>query len=320
MILQGIDFGLVHVASGAVGYFGEGYPFHRWLGPLRPDFGGATLVTKTATAFPREGNMAYRDDGLTPRSSFPDCIVIGWWHGCVLNSVGLGNPGLERLIDLGRWQRQESPFLISVATVSDDRAGRWNEFSQVVRLLRDRCGEFSAPFGIQLNLSCPNCIPSSKSSVQEVQKLMRLARQGLSGVPVMLKLSVVTRPEEAAELVGQSGCDALCVSNTVPWGSFPRRIDWSGIFGRDDSPLSQFGGGGLSGAPLLPLVREWLVEAKEIGLDCPVCAGGGILSPGDAESLFDCGADAISLGSVAILRPWRVGKIARQFLRQGKES
>ena len=100
--------------------------------------------------------------------------------------------------------------------------------------------------------------------------------------------------------------DLLCISNTIPWGTMPDRINWKKLFGSATSPLEKFGGGGLSGAPLLPLVFEWVTNARAAGLTCPLNAGGGILAPNDAEALFDAGADSVFIGSMAILRPWRV--------------
>jgi dihydroorotate dehydrogenase (NAD+) catalytic subunit len=125
-------------------------------------------------------------------------------------------------------------------------------------------------------------------------------------IPVILKVNVLT-PIEAIIKIADSGlCDAITVSNTIPWGQLPELIDWKGIFGTDESPLKHLGGGGLSGYPLLPIVAEWIYQAKNQGISIPIIGGGGILKRSDVGTLFAIGADAISIGSVAILRPWRI--------------
>ena len=78
------------------------------------------------------------------------------------------------------------------------------------------------------------------------------------------------------------------------------------------SPLAEFGGGGLSGKPLLPIVAEWVASAKKAGITKPIIAGGGILSPNDVNVLKDAGASSVSVSSAAILRGWRVNKIIRR--------
>jgi dihydroorotate dehydrogenase (NAD+) catalytic subunit len=77
------------------------------------------------------------------------------------------------------------------------------------------------------------------------------------------------------------------------------------------SPLARFGGGGLSGAPIFPLVRDWVEAAARRQFPVPIVAGGGIMAADDAVALLRAGAAAVELGSVAIVRPWRVAGIIR---------
>ena len=121
-------------------------------------------------------------------------------------------------------------------------------------------------------------------------------------------------PVEAAhEISTYPNCDALCISNTIPYGQLPDRIPWEKLFGsalKEESPLAKYGGG-LSGKLLLPLLLEWIRAARKRDITKPINAGGGILSLPDAISVFEdlgSGNDSISLGSIAFLRPWRVKK------------
>jgi dihydroorotate dehydrogenase len=306
MRLRGIDFGPVLDASGVRGFFGEGYPYHRWLRPFGLDFSGSTFVAKTTTLFARAGNMPLRRD-LSPRERLPRCIVVKPWKGVTLNAVGLSGPGVAALLRTRRWQRREEPFFLSFMSVAATAPERLEELSVFVRLLRGHLSEFRAPIGLQMNFSCPNVGLHPEDAEREV--LDALDEAAPLGIPLMPKFSVVTPADVAAAVSRHPACDALCVSNTVPWGQLPHRIDWRGLFGTDVSPLADFGGGGLSGRPLLPIVRDWLRGARCRGIAVPVNAGGGILSSVDATALLAEGAASIFIGSMTMLRPWRVRRV-----------
>jgi len=55
--MRGIDFGPVWGASGVLGFFGEGYWYHRYWKPFGLNFSGVTFVAKTTTLKERSGNM-----------------------------------------------------------------------------------------------------------------------------------------------------------------------------------------------------------------------------------------------------------------------
>ncbi len=313
MRLRGIDFGSVLDASGVRGFFGEGYPYHRLLRPFGLDFAGSTFVAKTTTLFARAGNMPLKRD-LTPQERLPRCVVVKPWSGVTLNAVGLSGPGAAALLETGRWQRREEPFFLSFMSIAATATERLEELSTFIRLLRGRLPEFRTPIGLQMNFSCPNVGLHPEDAEREA--LDALDEAATLDIPLMPKFSVATPVDVAAAVSRHPACDALCVSNTVPWGLFPGRIDWKGLFGSDVSPLARFGGGGLSGWPLLPIVRDWLRSARCRGIAVPVNAGGGILSPRDAALLLDEGAASVFIGSVSMLRPWRVAGIIRAAKRR----
>src|SRR5208282_391343 len=96
--LRGIDFGNVFNASGARGFHGEGYWFHRLWRPFGLDYAGSTFVAKTTTLMPRMGNMPIDESGK-PVGMLPDCIVVKPAAGVVLNAVGLSGPGILALTE-----------------------------------------------------------------------------------------------------------------------------------------------------------------------------------------------------------------------------
>lgn len=309
MRLRGIDLGPVLDASGVRGFFGEGYAHHALWKPFGLRFKGSTFVSKTTTLAPRPGNMPLGAD-LRPEELLPKCVVVKPWKGVALNAVGLSGPGAEALFATGRWQARTEPFFISFMSVAPTGAERQRDLEDFIGLFIRHLDEFQAPVGLQLNFSCPNVGIDPAHLVEEVAWALRTA--ALPGVPLMPKFNVLLLPEAAAEISRLPSCDAVCVSNTIPWGTLPERIDWQGLFGGTVSPLAHLGGGGLSGAPLLPLTAAWVAAARRAGLRKPINAGGGILAPSDVDTLFASGADSVFIGSIAILRPWRVASVIRR--------
>jgi dihydroorotate dehydrogenase len=306
MKLRGIEFGHVWDAAGARGWFGEGHAFHPAVRPFGLRFDGSTFVAKTTTLNARRGNASMRPDGMTPRVFPQRAVEVRWFKGVVLNAFGLPGPGVRALLAAGKWQRIESPFFLSFMATEGSREESLNEVREFVRVLKDAASGFSAPFGLQVNFSCPNVplyddLRHFKEQLDEYQTL---------GIPIVVKLSATTPVGSALEIASHRACDGICVSNSIPWGAFPDGIEWIRLFGRE-SPLKAFGGGGLSGKPLLPIVADWVREAVASGLQKPINAGGGILKPRDVDVLVNAGARSVFVGSVAMLRGWRLQRIIR---------
>lgn len=313
MELRGIDFGHVLDASGVRGWFGEGHPFHRWI-PFGLSFDGSTFVAKTTTLEPRDPNGALARDGLTTRVLRQPCVRVDWRRGIVLNALGLPGPGVEALLATGRWQRRTEPFFLSHAAVAETAEARLDEVRRFVRILKAALPDFAAPVGLQVNFSCPN-VPHGEPAPDPVPGFRtELDEYAALDVPLMVKLSVTQSVTEAHAIAEHPACDALCVSNTIPWGEMADRIDWQALYGAR-SPLARFGGGGLSGAPLLPLVAEWIAEARREGIKVPINAGGGILRSADVEVLRRTGASSVFIGTIAMLRGWRLARTIRHANR-----
>lgn len=308
MKLQGIDFGNILGASGVQGFFGEGYWFHRIYKALGMDLSTMTFVSKTATAHPVRGNMPLTKH-YTPRQFLPDCIRVRMGKGVALNAVGLSNPGLCALLEVGEWQRRIKPFFISLTSLANTQEERCREFRFMVEQLRS-VKHFSAPFGVQINLSCPNTERAkSWEMIQESEEILAIV--GQLGVPVMAKYSVASVSIDAlVRLEDHSACDAVCMSNTIPFGWW--RIDWKKVWGNETSPLEKYGGGGLSGAPLARIVPRWISRLRKAGFTKPINGGGGILDPNDVSGYHRHGASSIFLGSVVILRPWQIQNIVNR--------
>jgi dihydroorotate dehydrogenase len=298
MKLRGIDFGHVLDASGVRAWFGEGHSYHH-LVPANLSFLGSTFVAKTTTLNARAGNARMSTDGLKTKL-WQDCVKVYWREGAVLNAFGLPGPGFAALLAQGRWQRLTKPFFLSFMAIEQSRDRHLDEVKAFVQMLKRERHNFLAPFGLQINFSCPNVHPNETTT--EFEK--HLDEYATLGIPLMVKFSATTEVSDALRIAAHDACDGICISNSIPWGTLGDQINWS-RFG-NESPLKKYGNGGLSGKPLLPIVEDWVRRARAGGYRGAINAGGGILKPRDVDRLVDAGADSVFIGSIAMLRPMRV--------------
>ncbi|MBM3272263.1 hypothetical protein FJY94_03250 [Candidatus Kaiserbacteria bacterium] len=315
MNLRGIELGPMQGFSGVQGFFGHGYPFHRiWTFSRWFDFTGMTEVGKTMTMPPTEGNMPLSDEyPFEPQEWFPRCIWVSWRRRIVLNVVGLTNPGAEVLL------RYDQPVVISFMSVAKTSADRLEEARAFVEwLMRWRAAHPGVVIVLQFNFSCPNAGHDPTELLHEALVALGIVEE--LDIPVMAKINVLAPIEMIREIAEHRACDALVLSNSVPFGQNPvdlkHQIDWRRYFPDGASPLTKRGfasPGGLSGEPLLLLVAERLEQIRDAGIDIPICAGGGILKPDDVDLLVGAGlrreVDAVAMASVALLAPWNIQPI-----------
>jgi dihydroorotate dehydrogenase len=178
-----------------------------------------------------------------------------------------------------------------------------------VALLKKALPGFKAKVGLQINFSCPNTGHAQEELVKDIHKSLQIASE--LGIPLVPKISVLIPPDKAKEIISDPNCDAIAVSNTISWNDLPENVRRV-FFRTQKSPLEKFGGGGISGKYLLPLVVEWVRQFKKFSGGKPIIAGGGILRPHDVDALVEAGADAISPGSVVMLRPWNLKAIIKR--------
>lgn len=324
--MRGIDFGPVWAASGALAFFGEGWPYHQELKRRFPrgfDLSGLTFVAKTVTLNPLKGNMP-SDDYDRPLERRPRCIAVtplSFLRGAAVNAVGLTNRGAKAYFDDGRWQQRRDPFFISFAPQGEGIGEKCAQMERFVQMLRTYCETrpYKQDLGLQLNLSCPNTGEESGSAekfVAEARALVEACYALPSEIALVIKINILMSPRDARSIADHPRVDGLCVSNTIPWDALPslgisRRL----LFGSNTSPLIKRGfklPGGVSGDPCRPLTREWIRCARAIGITKHINACGGILAPEHVWQFAEAGASSISFGSVIMLRPWRVHDIIEE--------
>jgi len=311
MILRGTDYGRCFDMSGVRGFFGEGYAYHKFWKPFGLTFKGSTFTAKTTTLLPWEGHLPLDPkDRITPLEFIPDCIKFDIIGGYALNAVDLSGPGLEFLLETGRWQARTRPWVFSYMSVAPKFAERLDELRQAVRMLKSFLPTFNSIFIFQQNLTCPNVEGMThevNEVVEEAEESFAIIGEALPNLSQVPKLNVLMPPTGAYRIASNRHCHGLCCSNTIKWGELPHLIDWKQFFHKSGvSPLAKYGGGGLSGKPLLPLVIDWIRNVRKEGVTKPIIGGSGILGPKDAIAVRHAGASAVAVGSMSMLRPWRM--------------
>ncbi|MEZ4104305.1 MAG: hypothetical protein R3B60_03390 [Candidatus Paceibacterota bacterium] len=310
-IINGILYPSVFCAPYIRGFTGEELLFHKLLRLFGATWENTGFAGKTMTLTNRKGNMPLQEDGMTPKETLPRCIWVNPFKngGEIINAVGLANNGLDFYLKLGVYQRFTEPFIISIALESKSNHSQIMELQAMCRLIKDY-GPYNG-MAVQINCGCPNSDVKVGSFNSEICNLLNSAKAILGPkIPVLLNCNALMPTEVLTEVVKVA--DALWVGNTIPWRDTEtlEEIDWNSI--GDKSPLRHRGikaDGGLSSHQCLKFTIKKVKDLRERGVQLPIIAGNGIRTISDINDLKEVGANAIFLGSVAVVRPWRMKKL-----------
>ena len=248
------------------------------------------LVTKSVTLEPRAGNPEPR---------------VSEGAGVMINSVGLANPGVERV------KAEKLPWLASRlhrARVFVSVAGHaLGEYCEIVEHLDPEAGFV----GYELNLSCPNVplngLPFALDPgmlghvVSEVRK--RTAR------PLLVKLAPNSPDVGAAAATAvAAGGDGVTLVNTMP-----------GLVIDPDTrrPSLGAGGGGLSG-PALRAVGVHAVWQASHRVSVPLIGVGGVRDHRDCVQYLLAGASLVQVGTSTFADPRTTARIIRGLSAHGR--
>jgi dihydroorotate dehydrogenase (NAD+) catalytic subunit len=245
------------------------------------------LVTKAVSLRERHGNAAPR---------------VAEFPGGMLNSIGLANPGVERVRNdylpwlAGRLTRAQVLINVVGFTVA--------EYGEVVGRL-DGLPGISA---LELNLSCPNTSAGGIEFGADADCVRRIVSQcrERTRLPLIAKLSPVIPDIAGMALVARdAGADAISAVNTIP----------GFLYAGDGSPRLGHGNGGVSGPVLLPVGVIAVSRILERTGGTPVIGVGGVRSAADVRQYLRAGASLVAIGTGALADPRLPERIVRHLER-----
>ena len=239
------------------------------------------------------GSFSFKGTTLEPRFGNPTPRIAECEAG-LINSIGLQNPGVEKVIE------EELPHL---ATIFDKKVmaniGGFSveEYAQVAQRL-DLCDQIG---WIEVNISCPNVRhggiafgtdPDAAASV--IRAVKDVVRK-----PVIAKLSPnVTDITKMAIACENAGADGISLVNTL----LGMRIDL-----KTKKPVIANKMGGFSG-PALRMVYQ-VYDAVKI----PVVGIGGIATAEQVIEMMLAGACAVQIGAANLVDPYVCRNVIRDL-------
>lgn len=235
------------------------------------------------------GSIAIKGTTLEPRFGNP-LPRIAECPGGLINSIGLQNPGVDKVI---------SKELVSLDKVYSDQVlanvggHSIEDYVETVRRF-DTCQKV---FAIELNISCPNVKEGgmafgvdpvvASNLVKEVKKV--------TSKPVIVKLSPnVTDIVKMAKAVEEAGADAISLINTM----VGMRIDL-----QSGKPVIANTMGGYSGPGIFPVALRMVYQVSH-AVKVPVIGIGGISKAEDILEMMYAGASLVEVGAQNLIDPY----------------
>lgn len=246
------------------------------------------IITKGVSIIPWEGNP-------TPR--------IAETYGGMINSIGLQNLGIDYFI------KEDLPYLKTFNTkIIVNVVGRTiEEYCQVVERLSDTEIDM-----MEINISCPNIkeggisFGTNPRTAEGIAKAVRV----LTRKPIIMKLTPnVSDITEIAKAVEAGGAHGISLINTI----LGMRID---IDRR--KPVLFHKMGGLSGPAIKPIAVRMVYQVRK-AVKLPIIGGGGIMTGEDAVEFMMAGADAVSVGTAALVNPTAPITIKNELIKLMKQ-
>ena len=240
------------------------------------------------------GTFSFKGTTLEPRFGNPTPRIADCTEG-MLNSVGLQNPGVEKVV------REELPQLEKVfhKKVMANVCGSSPEEYAAVAAQLDSCAIVG---WMEVNISCPNvrsgCMAfgtDPKAAAEVISAVRKVTDK-----PVIAKLSPnVTDITQIGRACEEAGADALTAINTL----LGMRIDL-----RTGRPVLANLMGGFSGPAVLPVALRAVWQLTH-AVSIPVIGCGGISSAEDVLEMMMAGATAVQVGSANLVDPWACCRI-----------
>lgn len=234
------------------------------------------------------GTFSFKGTTLEPRFGNPTPRVAECTAG-MINSVGLQNPGVDKVIseELPRLKKCfDKPVMANVSGFSAE------EYREVCSRLdgEEQIGWF------EVNVSCPNVHGGGMSFGTDPDAAASVTRavKGVTTKPVIVKLSPnVTDIVSIAKACEDAGADGISLINTL----LGMRIDL-----RTRRPVIANRMGGFSGPAIFPVALRMVYQVSR-AVKIPVVGMGGVSSAEDVVEMMAAGAAAVEVGAANLVDP-----------------
>lgn len=208
----------------------------------------------------------------------------------MLNSVGLQNPGVEKVIseELPRLKKCfNKPVMANVSGFSVE------DYAYTCEMLdkEDQIGWF------EVNISCPNVHGGGLAFGTSVKNAVAVteAVKKVTAKPVYIKLSPnVTDITEIAKACEAAGADGLSLINTL----LGMRIDL-----KTKKPILANKMGGFSGPAIKPVALRMVYQVYD-AVKIPIIGMGGVSTAEDVIEMMLAGATAVEVGAANLVEPY----------------
>ena len=213
----------------------------------------------------------------------------------MLNSVGLQNPGVEKVIseELPKLKKCfHEPVMANVSGFSVE------EYADTCALL-DKEKQVG---WLEVNISCPNVHGGGMSFGTDPEAAAAVVRavKAVTKKPVIIKLTPnVTDIVSVALACEAAGADGLSLINTL----LGMRLDL-----RTRKPVLANVTGGLSGPAVFPVALRMVYQVAE-AVKIPVVGMGGVSCAADVIEMMLAGATAVEVGAANLVDPYACKKI-----------
>lgn len=240
------------------------------------------------------GSFSFKGTTKEPRFGNPTPRIAECYSG-MINSVGLQNPGIEKVISEELPKLRQCFHKPVVANISGFSLDEYVYCCEKI----DKEEQVGL---IEVNISCPNVhgggmsFGTSCESAAEVTKAVK----AVTTKPVYIKLSPnVTDIVSIAKTCEEAGADGISMINTL----MGMRIDL-----KTNKPVVYNKSGGYSGPAILPVALSMVYKVYE-AVNIPIIGMGGISTAENVIEMMLAGATAVEIGAANLIDPFVCKKI-----------
>ena len=240
------------------------------------------------------GTFSFKGTTKDPRFGNPTPRIAECTAG-LINSVGLQNPGVHKVIEEELPRLKEifkKPVMANVSGFSVE------DYVYSCSLLdkEDQVG------WLEVNISCPNVHGGGMSFGTDPEAAASVVKavKAVTTKPVIVKLTPnVTDIVAIAKACEEAGADGISLINTL----LGMRIDL-----RTKKPVIANVMGGFSGPAIFPVALRMVWQVSH-AVNIPVVGMGGVSSAEDVIEMLLAGAVAVQVGSANLVDPYACKKI-----------